>query len=739
MNEQDSDFLANRDGDWGRAVSSAPAPSAAGSTRQAATSGAPGPGDEVYADWSGSKALVLSLVAVGVLLLGGIVVFRSQLGGSGSATDDGDTDLADNELTASAEAIFDAEAAALDAVASFSTALMQRQLPTVTYAFVQPDEVQAEFDAATAALEPFELAVVPGGFEQVDSARGTAALALTWALEDGTEFSTAGELDLVLVGSEWQIDWDVGALEKSLTPSDELVYERVVAERQAILDRNGFGLVAARPVVEVEIVPRLAADPQQVAQDLANRFGLDAARLADQVGRSPSDVAFPLTVQRAEAVEPYRAELEAIPGIVLTETTRPLAPSDRFARALLGRSGEATAETLERSPDHFAQGDIVGLSGLQATYNTELAGLPGRQVRIDRRFPTAVVTTDTDTDTDGSNSEGQPEGQANAGAPRPDDPDILFYEPPAEASPVQTTLDHRIQTAAEDALASVQPISSLVAIQASTGQILAVANGPGAAVENRALSGSYPPGSIFKIVTAYAGLTNGVDPKQILECPQTMVVDGKEFGNYQGQQLGSIDLWWAFAQSCNTSFINLGQLIDGSVFPAAALQFGIGDSYNLGTPSFGGAVPNPSGATDKAATSFGQGRVLVSPVSMAVMAATAASGTYQPPVLVGDPTAVTEGGQALDPGAVQSVRDMMRFVVSSGTGQVANGAQGGPVHAKTGTAEFGSEVPPRTHAWFVGYQNDLAFAVLVEDGGSGGSVAGPIAVDFLNRVAGLGL
>ncbi|MBK6856308.1 MAG: hypothetical protein IPG97_07080 [Microthrixaceae bacterium] len=79
---------------------------------------------------------------------------------------------------------------------------------------------------------------------------------------------------------------------------------------------------------------------------------------------------------------------------------------------------------------------------------------------------------------------------------------------------------------------------------------------------------------------------------------------------------------------------------------------------------------------------------------------------------------------------------MMRDVVTDGTGSALQGVAGGPVHAKTGTAEFGTDDPPRSHAWITGWQGDVAFAVVVEDGGGGGAVAGPVAARFLNALAG---
>jgi len=84
---------------------------------------------------------------------------------------------------------------------------------------------------------------------------------------------------------------------------------------------------------------------------------------------------------------------------------------------------------------------------------------------------------------------------------------------------------------------------------------------------------------------------------------------------------------------------------------------------------------------------------------------------------------------------VKDLRSLMREVVTSGTGIAVRSAPGGPVSAKTGTAEYGTAVPPRTHAWFIGFQGDVAFAVLVEDGGTGGSVAAPLAGSFLSHLA----
>ena len=145
-----------------------------------------------------------------------------------------------------------------------------------------------------------------------------------------------------------------------------------------------------------------------------------------------------------------------------------------------------------------------------------------------------------------------------------------------------------------------------------------------------------------------------------------------------------------------------------------------------------------------------------SPLAMAAVAAAIDAGTWRPPHLLASsagaataaaagagpstttaanagPSTTTAGAAPppLDPGVVQTLRQLMGEVVASGTGTPAQVPGGPPVAGKTGTAEFGPGNPPATHAWFIGFRGDLAFAVLVEGGGVGGRVAAPVAARFL--------
>jgi cell division protein FtsI/penicillin-binding protein 2 len=116
---------------------------------------------------------------------------------------------------------------------------------------------------------------------------------------------------------------------------------------------------------------------------------------------------------------------------------------------------------------------------------------------------------------------------------------------------------------------------------------------------------------------------------------------------------------------------------------------------------------------------------------VAVSAATVAAGALHAPRLLADAPAVPPGPVLPQTATLQ---ELTRLVVTGGTGTALRTVPGDPVAGKTGTAEFGSQTPPQTHAWFAGWSGDLAFAVLVEDGGFGGAVAAPVAATFLRTL-----
>ncbi|MDX3853445.1 penicillin-binding transpeptidase domain-containing protein [Streptomyces sp. AK02-01A] len=375
------------------------------------------------------------------------------------------------------------------------------------------------------------------------------------------------------------------------------------------------------------------------------------------------------------------------------------------------------AAILDKNGEELQSASLVGLvdartgkgvSGLEAFYDEQLTGGSGlsRSVVVVDRQSGHVVKKLTGTG-------------------------------PSQGKPVRTTIDPLVQGAAAEALTGVKKNAAIVAIDPSNGQILAAANMPSGM--NRALEGRYPPGSTFKVVTAAALLKQGMKPSDRADCPKFATVNGQRFENQDQFVLPAGSTFRDnFAHSCNTFFVNSSAKLSGSTLHDTAEAFGIGGTWDVGTTTYDGSVPVAGSANDKAASTIGQARVQASPLVMASIAATVKEGVFKQPSLV--PAAVKKRYEAparLDAGVVDALRGMMRATVTDGAGRALRDLPGEP-HAKTGTAEFGTETPPRTHAWMIGYQGDrnLAWSVLLEDGGSGGSDAGPIAAKFLKNLIG---
>ncbi|MGW7514353.1 penicillin-binding transpeptidase domain-containing protein [Streptomyces sp. NPDC054796] len=362
-----------------------------------------------------------------------------------------------------------------------------------------------------------------------------------------------------------------------------------------------------------------------------------------------------------------------------------------------------------------------GVSGLQSRYDERLAGGDGPRkavVAADRQSGEAMRTL--------SGPKGSKGDKGNKGGKDSES---------GKGRSVRTTIDPKVQRAAADALSGVEKTAAIVAVDPSNGHILAAANKPGGM--NRALAGRYPPGSTFKVVTTAALLEQGLRPDDPAPCPKYTSVDGQRFENQDEFALAEGSTFReVFARSCNTYFVGARGKLADSALRDTARAFGIGGEWDVGATTYDGEVPVNTSDNDKAAAVIGQARVQASPLVMASLAATVKKGTFAQPVLV--PDGVREKYRApenLSPEVVADLRSLMRSTVTSGSGHALKGLPGEP-HAKTGTAEFGTDDPPRTHAWMIGYQggDDLAWAVLLEDGGSGGSDAGPVAARFLKNL-----
>ncbi|MEJ1202259.1 MULTISPECIES: penicillin-binding transpeptidase domain-containing protein [unclassified Streptomyces] len=303
-----------------------------------------------------------------------------------------------------------------------------------------------------------------------------------------------------------------------------------------------------------------------------------------------------------------------------------------------------------------------------------------------------------------------------------------------EPGKLETTLSASVQAAAEKAVKRYGE-SSVVAVEPSTGEVLAVANNRADGF-NAAFQGRVAPGSTMKIITAAMLIDNGVtsmnDPAP---CPDTATWQSQTFKNLTGMKADmSATLANTFMRSCNTGFIKLideDPLTDGSLTAEAEERFGLkGDNWQTGIVSFDGSVP-ASGGPDRAANAIGQGQVQMNPLNMASVTATAITGEFRQPYLVSpdldDRQLATAKG--LPQSTAAQLKQMMRLTATQGTGAAAMSGLGGDIGAKTGSAEVDGE--STSDSWFTGFRNDVAAAAMVEGGGHGGDAAGPIVADVL--------
>lgn len=532
------------------------------------------------------------------------------------------------------------------------------------------------------ALAPVGLTAQVGDMRTATD-RAVAPVELRWDLGQGRIWSYPGELELHPAPdteSGWTVRWSTTVVHPQLGARQRLALRTEAATPAPVVDRAGAPLMTATDVITVLLDRRTAGELPVAAATLARALSptdptITVQTITDGATRTPEGQAYAVAVLREADYERARPAIYDLPGVRFVRAERLLAADPGFGRQVLPAVRAEMAARL----DGVAGWSVLAVDG---------GG--------------GVVRTLTET-------------------------------APQAGSTVATGLDSAVLVAAEGALEPIGQQAMLVAIAPSTGQLLAVAQNAAADVQGAiALTGRYPPGSTFKIVTADAGLTQaGLSTSTPVACPGTVVVDGRSVPNSGGFDLGTVPLRTAFARSCNTTFAQLGVQLGPDALPTAALTLGLGADFAIpGLTTVTGSVPPAPEEVLRAENGFGQGRVLASPFGMALVAATVARGAPVVPQLIAErPTQVLRAATAPDAAAIEQLRTMMRAVVTEGTATRLAGL--GEVHGKTGTAEFAGD--SRAHGWFVGYRGDVAFAVLVVDGGSS-EVAIGVAERFLRAL-----
>ena len=553
-----------------------------------------------------------------------------------------------------------------------------------------PAAAAVMLDEVTGDLRPDRLTINAGDVARNGATQATATVTYTWVLPDGTW--TYPATWTWKKDRDWELVWSPAVIHPKLGERQTLAARTTPSEPGVLVDRNNNQIVQPVTVYSVVLLPAKTPDIPAAAAALVPvlspidptvtadgivvgvaRAQADAAVATASTSGSapssddavppadPSSIGYTVTNLREADFLKVKPQLDAIPGLSFPSQVRNLPPTRDFAKAILAQV-DPIAAPLMRGTDGWSVVIVDSTGGVL---------------------------------------------------------DTLDDHPAVAGQRVTLTLDSGIQQAAEAAIADQDKPAVMLVMQPSTGELLAIAQNAAANAQGTpALTGQYPPGSTFKMVTANAGLERGlIAPGQPTDCPGVFTIGGRAIHNSHDFALGTVDSTVAFARSCNTTFANLATQMPADALPAAAAGFGVGlDFVMQGAVTLTGKVPDADSVVQRAENGFGQGQVLVSPFGAVLMAATAQRGQMPMPTLIrGTTTAVDRPAPARSAQAVQGLQTYMRAVVTEGTG--AGLEPFGDVYAKTGTAEFtGDDGATHAHAWTVGYLGDLAFAALIVGG-----------------------
>ncbi|HWR98027.1 MAG TPA: penicillin-binding protein 2 [Candidatus Methanoperedens sp.] len=562
-----------------------------------------------------------------------------------------------------------------------------------------------------------------------------------------------------------------GAHYRRLAEENRISLIRMRAPRGIVYDRHGNVLATNRPSFSVGLDLQAVRDVDATAAAVASALALDAAELA----------------RKLRAVEPYRrfepvrvkedvdrrevAALEALryehPGVLVEVEPRRSYPHGSLASHVLGYVGQISAAELRTRADlGYRSGDHIGKMGIEKELDTDLRGRDGfQQVEVDSLGRGVRV---------------------------------LSGIPAVPGRSVTLTIDLALQQAAEETLAG--RAGAVVAIDPRDGAVLAAVSSPPIdsnafshglsqqawdalnrdplrPLQNRFAQAQYPPGSVFKIVTAVAALEAGaVTPDTSFSCRGSLRYGNRDFRCWKRGGHGTVSLHRALVESCDVYFYQAGLKAGIDAIARAGRDLGLGRATGLEVlGEAGGLIPDSdwkrrvrgepwySGETLSAA--IGQGYDLVTPLQAALLTATVANGeaVMRPHLvrrvseadgaIVREAAPVVERRLSLKPDTLAAVRRALWGVVNEPGGTAAAARVPGLwVAGKTGTAQVvampagerrgGAGRETGDHAWFVCYAPggtaQVAIAAIVEHAGHGGTESAPLARRMLAELKNLG-
>jgi penicillin-binding protein 2 len=545
---------------------------------------------------------------------------------------------------------------------------------------------------------------------------------------------------------------------RSMSENNRLRFVPVAASRGAIMDRSGMVLVSNRPSFSLAVVPQEVKDKDGLFDRLARLLGLDRNELEDRwkkvKGRAkyyPVVLASNISRDQVEIIEENRLRL---PGVEIEMKPVREYSSNVLAAHLLGYIGEISDDEMDKKGyEEYNPGDYIGKNGIERSWESDLHGNDGgRQLEVDARG--RVLRT-------------------------------ISESYPTVGNSVVLTIDAALQKQTEKAFGD--QAGAAVAMDVNTGEVLAFVSYPSFdpalfsgklpadvwksylddkrhPLENKALTGQYPPGSTFKIITALAGLEEGkINETTSVNCTGSYDLGSSTFKCWNKRGHGTTSLKKSLRESCDVYFYQLGEKLGVDLIAKTARKFMLGAPMGIGlTNEKPGLIPTADWKLKRFGkrwyhgetlpVAIGQGYVLMTPIQMASMIATVANeGTVYRPYLVkrivdSDGKTLKEykpeviGRTGIPPEDFRLVKQGLFSVVNDpgGTGGAAR-LYDVRVAGKTGTSQVVKMRDSkretlyqfRDHALFVAFapydKPEIAIAVIVEHGEHGGSAAGPIA------------
>ncbi len=608
----------------------------------------------------------------------------------------------------------------------------------------------------------------------------------------------------------WALEVLSGSQYLRTAQNNQLRTVRVQAPRGPILDRYGRTLVTNKAGTEIQIWP--ADLPKQgryrLLHKLARIVPFPVTQVAAEIDKRSLDPLTPVIVKQGvteDQVAYLYEHQDDFPGVQIGQTYLRQYPYGSLAAQLLGYTGEISADQLKTdAKDGYLPGDTIGQAGVEASYDALLRGIAGQaKLRVD-----------------------------SLGRPRSD---LTLTQPPRAGNVLRLTIDAKLQSAAEQAIVYGIHTSgqwaadggAIVAMDPRDGSILAMASYPtynpsvyvgrvnekaldyagltGKTAEaknfpslNRAVAGGYPPGSVFKPVTALAAMQERLlSPYSSLPCTASYKSHGQVFHNWDPYANSEMTLPTALAASCDTYFYRLGEAFyslppeRGHPLQLWASRFGFGQTTGVDVgPETAGLLPTPEWRQqtftkktdpccwqidrlwkpgDSIQLAIGQKDLLVTPLQMARFYSLIANGgrLVTPHVLMDIEQGGSTGGpgrvlrsytgvsqpSGVDPAALAVVKDGLFEATHAniGTSAAIFGAFPVRIAGKTGTAEkvvhIGSYTGLKNQSWWCGYGSadgakvngkpPLVVCALIENGGHGGTAAAPAALRVFEQYFGV--